>query len=41
MPVRLIRNIMNRFWGGAATDNTSDSEEGSHVDEPVDYGGVD
>ncbi|KIM79562.1 hypothetical protein PILCRDRAFT_823483 [Piloderma croceum F 1598] len=44
MPVRLIRNIINRFWGGAAaatTDNTSDSEEGSNVDEPLDYGGVD
>jgi len=41
MPVRLIRNIMNRFWGGAATATDDTSSEESNVDEPLDYGGVD
>jgi hypothetical protein len=41
MPVRLIRNIMNRFWGGAAAATDDTSEEGGSVDEPLDYGGVD
>lgn len=44
MPVRVIRNIMNRFWGGngsaAANEDTSEEEEevGRH---PVDNNGVD
>jgi hypothetical protein len=44
MPVRLIRNIMNRFWGGsgaaASTEDTT-SEDDDDADRPFDDGGVD
>ena len=42
MPVRLIRNIINRFWGGSgaiAEENTSEDED--DIDGPLDDGGVD
>jgi hypothetical protein len=41
LPVRLIRNIMNRFWGGAAAPAEDTSEDEDNVDRPLDDGGVD
>jgi hypothetical protein len=45
MPVRMIRNLMNRIWGGSATAAAGDSSEEEEADgsRPVDHddGGVD
>lgn len=42
MPVRIIRNVLGRFWGGTrnANANEDDSDEGEE-EELMDQGGVD
>lgn len=42
MPVRVIRNIMNRFWGGGGAAAAEDSsEEDENREALADEGGVD
>ncbi|KAJ3745934.1 transcriptional repressor TCF25-domain-containing protein [Lentinula raphanica] len=43
MPVRVIRNLLGRFWGGARTnaDDSDDSDEAGNEDTLRDQGGVD
>lgn len=43
MPVRMIRNVMNRFWGGstAAADDTSEDEAHEAHELPIHEDGGD
>ncbi|KAJ3987535.1 transcriptional repressor TCF25-domain-containing protein [Lentinula detonsa] len=43
MPVRVIRNLLGRFWGGAVTnaDDSADSDESENEGALRDQGGVD
>jgi hypothetical protein len=39
MPIRVVRNLLNRFWGGGGA--TADSDESNSDVEERDHDGVD